>query len=79
MNNFLFEERITEEYRREKMAAAEEHNRFAHLYTSKVTIFTYKGLAHLGKTLEQAGHKIHARYEALVLQENGNALPEPAK
>ena len=75
MNSFLFEERITEEYRHEKMASAEEHNRFAHLYTKKLTIFAYKSLAYTGKALEQAGHKIRARYETLALQE----LPEPVK
>ena len=79
MNNLLFEELVTEEYRREKIAAAEEHNRFAHLFESKATIFTYKSLANLGKVLETSGQKMRARYEALALQEKGNALPEPAK
>lgn len=68
MNSFLFEERIAEEYRRDKMAAAEEHNRFAHLYTNKATIFAYRSLAYVGKVLEISGHKFHKRYEALALQ-----------
>ncbi|MBT3313559.1 MAG: hypothetical protein HN390_03000 [Anaerolineae bacterium] len=79
MNNFLFEERITEEYRRVKMAAAEEHNRSAHLVESKVAILTYQGLAKLGKALESSGQKMRARYEALALQEKDNPLPAPAK
>ncbi|MCP4142352.1 MAG: hypothetical protein GY755_19115 [Chloroflexi bacterium] len=79
MNNFLFEERMAEEYRHEKMTEAQERNKHAHLYTSKATIFAYKSLAYFGKTLEGTGCKMRARYEALALQEKGNALPEPVK
>ncbi|MBT3188855.1 MAG: hypothetical protein HN736_02625 [Anaerolineae bacterium] len=80
MNDFLFQERLAEEYRREKMATAEEYNRFAHLFESKVTIFTYRILSKLGKILENMGCKMRARYENLLaLQEKQNALPTPIK
>ncbi len=80
MNDFLFQERLAEEYRRDKMARAEEYNRFAHLFESKATIFTYRVLSKLGKILESLGCKMRARYENLLaLQENHNAFPTPIK
>ncbi len=39
MNNFLFEERVSKEYRRDMMAVAEKHNRHAHLFEKKTPIY----------------------------------------
>ncbi|MBT3188854.1 MAG: hypothetical protein HN736_02620 [Anaerolineae bacterium] len=39
MNNFLFEERVTKEYRRDMMAVAEKHNQHAHLFEKKTPLF----------------------------------------
>ncbi|MBT3321592.1 MAG: hypothetical protein HN392_04825 [Anaerolineae bacterium] len=79
MNDFLYQELLAEEYRRDQMARAAEHNRFAHLFEGKATIFTYKTLSKLGTILENLGCKMRARYENLALQEKHNALPTPIK
>ena len=79
MNNFLYEELLIEEYHREKMAAAEEYNKYSHLFEKKVALFTYKALSNLGATLKSAGTKMQARYEHLALREERNALPNPVK
>ncbi len=79
MNNFLFEELLIEEYHREKMAVAKEHNKYAHLFEKKATIFTYKALSGFGKILKNAGSKMQVRYENLALREKRNTLPNPAK
>ena len=79
MNNFLFEERLAEEYRREKMAIAEEHNRYAHIAEKKMTLLTYKILSKIGEALENLGCKMKARYEKLALREEHNLLPNPAE
>ena len=79
MNNFLFEERLAEEYRRDKMAIAEEHNQYAYLSEKKMTLFAYQILSKLGAMLENAGTKMQARYESLALHEQHNTLPNLAK
>ncbi len=79
MNNFLFEERVAEEYRRDKMATAEEQNKYAHLSKKKTTLFAYQILSKLGATLEDSGTKMKARYENLALREKRNTLPNLAK
>jgi hypothetical protein len=79
MNNFLFEELLIEEYHREKMAEAEEYNRYAYLSEKKVALFTYKALSNLGAALKNAGTKMQARYENLALREERNTLPNLVK
>ena len=74
MNNFLYEELLIEEYHREKMAQAEEYNRYAHLFEKKVAIFTYKTLSSIGSMLKNAGTKMQARYEYLALREQRKHL-----
>ncbi len=79
MNDFLYQEILAEEYHRDKMATAEKHNRYAHLYEKKMTLFTYKALSKLGEALESQGCKMRARYENLALREKRNTLPSLAK
>ena len=79
MNDFLYQEMLAEEYRREKMAAAAKHNQYAHLSESKVTVFAYWSLSRLGVALENLGRKMCARYENLALNEKHAALPDFAK
>jgi len=79
MNDFLFQERMAEEYRHEKMAAAEEHNKYTHLSKKKMTLFTYRVLSKVGATLENTGTKIQEHFECLELQEQRNSLPNFAK
>ena len=79
MNNFLYEEILIEEYHREKMAQAEEHNKYAHLFEKKVALFTYNTLSNVGAILKNAGTKMQVRYEHLALREQRNTLPHPAK
>lgn len=79
MNNFLYEEILLEEYHREKMAQAEEYNRYAHLFEEKATILTHKALYGFGRMLKNAGTKMQARYENLALREDRNTLPNPVK
>ncbi len=79
MNNFLFEELLIQEYHREKMATAEKHNRYAHLFEKKANLFTYKALSNMGAMLKNAGTKMQDRYENLVLREQRKTLPNPAK
>jgi len=79
MNDFLFQERLAEEYRRDKMATAEEHNKYAHLFKSKITLFTYQVLSSVGATLENTGTKMQEHFECLALREQHNTLPNLAK
>ena len=79
MNNFLYEEILLEEYHREKMAQAEENNRYAYLYEKKAALLTYKALSGFGKMLKKTGSKMQARYENLALREERNTLPNLAK
>ncbi|MBT3321593.1 MAG: hypothetical protein HN392_04830 [Anaerolineae bacterium] len=41
MNNFLFVEQVTKEYRRDMMANAEKHNQHAHLFEKKTPFFAF--------------------------------------
>ena len=75
MNNFLYEEILIEEYHSEKMAQAEENNRYAHLFEKKATLFTYKALSNMGAMLKNAGAKMQERYENLALREERKHLP----
>ena len=79
MNDFLFQERLAEEYRREKMATAREHNKYAHLSPNKLTLLTYRVLSKVGATLENTGTKMQEHFESLELQEQRNKLPSLAK
>jgi len=79
MNDFLFQERMAEEYRREKMVTAEEYNKYAHLSKKKMAMFTYKVLSKVGATLENTGTKMQEHFESLALQEQHNTLPTLAK
>ena len=79
MNDFLYQEILAQEYHRNKMATAEKHNRYAHLYEKKMTLLTYKVLSKLGEALESQGCKMRARYENLALRETRNTLPSLAK
>ncbi len=51
MNNFLFDEQLTKEYRRDLLATAEKHNRHSHLFEKKIPSFIYKALLKLSATL----------------------------
>ena len=79
MNDFLYQEILTEEYRREQMAVAEKHNQYAHLSESKVTIFAYWSLSKLGVALENLGYKLRVRYENLAINEKHAAMPNLAE
>jgi hypothetical protein len=79
MNDFLFQERLAEEFRRDKMATAEAHNKYAHLSKRKMTLFTYQVLSKIGATLENTGTKMQERFECLALREQRNTLPNLAK
>ncbi|MBC8335596.1 MAG: hypothetical protein ISR59_05180 [Anaerolineales bacterium] len=79
MNDFLFQERLAEEYRRDKMATAEEQNKYAHLSKKNMAVFTYKVLSKVGATLENTGTKMQEHFENLALQEQRNTLPNLAK
>ena len=79
MNDFLYQEILTEEYRREQMAAAAKHNQYARLSENKVTLFAYWSLSKLGAALENLGCKMRARYENLALNEKRAAMPNLAE
>ena len=79
MNNFFFEEHLAEEIRRDKMATAEEHNKYTHLSPKKMTLVTYRLLSKVGATLENTGTKMQEHFECLALQEQRDSLPNLAK
>jgi len=79
MNDFLYQELLTEEYRRNLMAAAEEHNRFARISEKKFTLNAYLALSGMGALLERWGARMSAHYNCLAKREQRDMLPTLAK
>ncbi|MBT3338140.1 MAG: hypothetical protein HN855_16150 [Anaerolineae bacterium] len=79
MNTFHYYELLAKEYRRDKMATAEKHNRFSLPSESKLTLSVYRILSKTGEVIESLGTKMQKRYNHLAMREECNMLPNAAK
>ena len=79
MNDFLYQELLAQEYRRDQMATAEQYNRFSTRSGKKLNQGIYRALLRTGQLLESWGSRMQARYERLAMYEECEMLPNPAE
>lgn len=79
MNDFLFQELLAEEYRRDQVANAEKHNRFKPRSGKKLNLSIYRTLSRVGEHLKGLGTKMQERYTYLAHCEEGKLQLNPAK
>jgi hypothetical protein len=79
MNDFLYQELLAEEYRRDQIANAAKYNCFNTPSGKKLNLNIYKILSRTGEHIQGLGSRMQERYEQLAQREERNMLPNPAK
>ncbi len=79
MNDFLYQEILTEEYRRNLRATAEIRNRYAGSSGPNFSLRVYVILSRIGALLERSGANMQTRYNRLAIGEQCNMMSNPAK
>ena len=79
MNDFLYQELLAEEYRRDQVANAEKYNRFQPTSGKTLNLSIYRTLSRMGEHLEGLGAKMQDHYTYLAHCEEGKMQLNPAK
>ena len=66
MNNYMLDEMVAREYRKDRMAEAEEYNRHIAPNQRSASVRFYTGLSNLGVWLEGTGAQIHNYFDCLA-------------
>ena len=79
MNDFLFQEMLAEEYRRDQMTQAAQYNRFNTRRGKKLNLSIYRILSHMGEYIKSMGSRMQERYAYLARCEECKMQLNPAK